>query len=390
MTFGIHFVSRHPCPLVQTIESETFDLAGQTVSTITTNIHNAFCEPLPLEEMIRITLVTGAGKLARQKYDPDAAKAVTAALQKLGFVEDRGASCVKECAGSFKLQHDTGKNLKTVVVFPNISAGSNDDGEADGGLTTSGSVVSLLPKGSPEEMIAVSSKSVFENMVKSKCPSWSQKKGCLAALASIKATLSGLEQKLLSGTPLNDAEQSFYDSVSSADLDEKQNHVKDKMHEQVEQGLITNREKAQLLAQVTERLDNLSKEIAEAEGKPKKLEKLMGMKEKADTRKEMLSKIAPKAPHRLKHEAEILKLRAELLPLLELEEGSKGRLLSLKETQSLARKDVILEEIADLEVSDSRNSLSNSLPACPHKVSVHRDSRRKKAEDGLKMTKHLA
>jgi hypothetical protein len=108
-------------------------LAGQNVSTITTNVTNAFSDPLPLDDMIRITFVTGAGKLGRQKYDDNAAKALTSALRNLGFEEDRGASCVKECAGSFKLQHDTGKNLKTVVVFPKIVASLSASGGAGGG-----------------------------------------------------------------------------------------------------------------------------------------------------------------------------------------------------------------------------------------------------------------
>jgi hypothetical protein len=200
-------------------------------------------------------------------------------------------------------------------------------------------------------MIAMSSKSVFENMVKSRCPSWSQKKGCFTAIASIK-TLSGeLEQKLLSGTPLSDAEQTFYDSVPATVLDEKQTYVKDQMHEQVEVGILSSREKTQLLSQVTERLEALTKDILEAEQeqKPKKVEKLKAMQEKSMSRKEMLSKITPKGPHRLKHEAEILKWRAEIQPLVDLEDGAKGRLLSLKETQSLARKDDILQEITELE-----------------------------------------
>jgi hypothetical protein len=337
-------------------------LAGQNVSTISTNVTNAFSDPFPLEDMIRITFVTGAGKLGRQKYDDNAAKALTSALRNLGFEEDRGASCVKECAGSFKLQHDTGKNLKTVVVFPNIvsssGAGGGTNGGADGsgddGVTSSGGAGaggSILEKGSPEELIAMSSKTVFENMVKSRCPSWSQKKGCAAAIASIKTLLGELEQKLLSGTPLSDPEQSFYDSVPATVLDEKQTYVKDQMHEQVEAGILSSREKTQLLSQVTERLEALTKEIAEAEKdqKTKKVEKLKAMQEKAMARKEMLSKISPKGPHRLKHEAEILKMRAEIQPLVDLEDSAKGRLLSLKETQSLARKDEILEEIADLE-----------------------------------------
>ena len=274
----------------------------------------------------------------------------------LGFEEDRGASCVKECAGSFKLQHDTGKNLKTVVVFPKVE--SAEDGKIDAGGDVdnagghSGGGAPLLPQGSPEEMIAMSSRGVFENMVKSRCPSWSQKKGCITALSSIKNLLEELDGKLLSGTPLTDTEQTFYDSVSVSTIDEKQAFVKDLMHGQVDDGIITSQEKEMLVTQVSERLQTLSKEIATAqeEGKPKRVQKLKEMTEKLETRKGKLERIEPKGPHRLKHEAEIAKLRSKMQPLLDLEGGAKGRLLSLKETQSLARKDEILEAIAELEV----------------------------------------
>lgn len=313
--------------------------------------------------------MTGAGKLARQKYDENAAKAVTSALRELGFEEDRGASCVKECAGSFKLQHDTGKNLKTVVVFPNIDTAEASNVESEGGGDNHArgndkGVRPFLPQGSAEEMIAMSSKGVFENMVKSRCPSWSQKKGCMAALSSIKNLLEDLDQKLLSGTPLSDSEQSFYDSVSVSSVDEKQAYVKDLMHSQVDDGIITSQEKTMLIGQVNERLHALSKDIitAQEEGKSKRVEKLKGMHEKLEKRKEKLEGIVPKGPHRLKHESEITKLRAEMQPLLDIETGAKGRLLSLKETQSLARKDEILEEIAELEVCESDTFVT--VPRC--------------------------
>ena len=345
-------------PLLVSKESDTFDLAGQNVTTISNNVAKAFREPLPIQDMIRITFVTGAGKLGRQKYDEGAAKAVTSALKELGFEEDRGASCVMECAGSYKLQHDTGKNLKTVVVFPNVE--SSDEGEATAAGNTfsggdSGGVEPVLPQGSPEEMIAMSSKGVFENMVKSRCPSWSQKKGCMTALSSIKALLEGLDEKLLTGTPLKESEQSFYDSVSVSVIDEKQAHVKDLMHNQVDNGIITTQEKKMLIGQVAEKLQTLSKEIttAEEEGKLKRAQKLNETKEKLETRRTKLERIEPKGPHRLKHEDEIAKLRTEMQPLLDLVVGAKGRLLSVKETQSLARKDEILEEISELEVGRS-------------------------------------
>ena len=104
--------------LVGTLESVTFDLAGQSVSSVTNTIQSAaFGEPFSLEQMIRITFVKGAGKLGRQKYDENAAKAVSSTLRELGFQEDRGASCVLECAGSFKLQHNTGKISKPSSSF---------------------------------------------------------------------------------------------------------------------------------------------------------------------------------------------------------------------------------------------------------------------------------
>jgi hypothetical protein len=317
-----------------------------------------------MKDMIRITLVTGAGKLGRQKYDEGAAKAVTTALRELGYQEDRGASCVPECAGSFKLQHDTGKNLKTVVIFPNIlQPDDGTDGNKKSGSPThsqsnngsSSSTIPLLESGSPDEMIALSSITMFENLVKSRCPSWSQKKGCCTAIERIKTIMSDMETKLLQGTVLDDAQQEFFDAVSIDGLDKKYALVKDMMQYQVEGGGITDRERKQLLIQVTDRLEaiDIDLESAKAEQKPKKVEKLTQAKTKLEERKVMLSKTTPKQPAPLKHQNKILELRKELAPLIALQQGAKGRLLSLKETQSLARKDEIEDEILQLE-QDSR------------------------------------
>jgi hypothetical protein len=331
-------------------ESETFDLGGQSPATIEKMVTDAFSAPLPISEMIRITLVTGAGKLERQKYDENAGKAVTTALRALGFVEDRGASAIPECAGSFKMQHDTGKNLKTVVVFPRIE-GAGALAEKVGSLSVN-DASSFLPEGSPEHKIAMASVAIFERMIGSMCPSWSQKKACLGVIDIIRTQLQGLEQKLLHGTPLSDAEQSFYDSVSVTSLDDKASKVKDLMHKHVEEGRVTAEERQQLLSQVRERVQTLTKEIEEAKaaGKPKRVETLTANKSKAQERQKTLESISPQAPHPLKNEAEIAKLRKELEPLLEVEDGAKGRLLTLKESQAIAKKDDILEAISLLEV----------------------------------------
>lgn len=338
-------------------ESDTFDLAGQSPSTITSAVTAAFSDPLPLSSMVRLTFVTGAGKLGRQKYDEGAAKAVTSALRALGYEEDRAASCVVECAGTFKSQHDTGKNLKTVVVFPRVDGGGDDaDAAAEGVARASlddrdDGGPSSLPSGTPTHVCAVSSTAVFAKMLASKCPSWSQKKGCANALREVGGVLKQLEERLGRGEPLSDADQDLYDSVTYDSLTEKEALVKKETQAQVEAGHLTAPEKEMLVAQVTERVAALRKDVAQAEkeNKPKKLEKLRAMLEKSTARAAKLEEITPTPPHRLKHEGDIVKLRVEIAPLVKMENAAKGRLLSMKETMTLARKDDILEEIAEFE-----------------------------------------
>lgn len=343
-------------------------MAGQNVTTIGHMIHDAFAEPFALDQMIRITLVTGAGKLGRQKYDENAAKAVTTALREAGFDEDRAASCVIECAGTFKLQHDTGKNLKTVVVFPKVhnanqtNANNNNPTAVNGKENVSGAMSSMSLNGSTSPLVpgltaeqykaltTSSSKTVFEKMMESKCPSWVQKRQCLQFLDQIKQQVEELDQRLCKGTVLTDTEQTFYDTVSTPAIEEKQTIIKDQMHHLVEKGQITLEEKRLLLSQVSERIDHLTKEEATHAGNKARLEKIQALKTKALERKALLDKTTSQPPHGLRHEAEIRKLRKELQPLLELEATTKGRLLSIKETQTLARKDEILQEITQLEV----------------------------------------
>ena len=319
-------------------------------------IHDAFSEPMALEEMIRLTFITGAGKLGRQKYDDGAAKAVTSALREIGFQDDRGASAVMECAGSFKLQHDTGKNFKTVVVFPKVAVKTSRDATT-GGLTdgTAGISISngVIPENTPEHKLAYSSMTIFEANIGPKCQTWSQKKGCLAALESLTDIIQKLQEKLISGTPLSEEEQECFDTVSISSLEEKQKHVRDLMHQQVADGRLTSDEKAMLLNQVTDRIANLSKDIAQAEqdGKKKRVDNLTVAKQKAEDRKALLEGIVPKPLPPLKNEAEIGRLRREMAPLEEIEAKAKGRLLTVKESQAVARKEELAEEILDLEVS---------------------------------------
>jgi heme-degrading monooxygenase HmoA len=311
-------------------ESETFDLGGQNVTTISSTIHDAFREPFVVEgeehaKMIRLTFITGAGKQGRQKYDEGAARAVTSVLNTYGYQEDRGASCVMECAGCYKLQHDTGKNLKTVVVFPKIQVNKTKQNSLE--------IEPLLPLDSPGYKLAVCSMPVFTNMVKAKCPSWSQKKGCLECIEGLRELLRSLDEQLMNGTPLNDSEQAFYDSVVL--LDDKDAHVRQELLHQVETGNVTSYE-LEILVEHNAR--NLSLVTKEKKSTAKALQ-----------RKNLLQSIEPMLPHGLKYEADIAKLRKERVPLVALEKEARGRLLTLKETQTLARKVEIDDEIEYLE-----------------------------------------
>jgi len=342
------------------LESDTFDLAGQNATTITNTISSAFTEAFPLKgEMIRITLVTGAGKLGRQKYDEGAAKAVTSTLRKIGFEDDSSASCVPQCAGTFKLQHDTGKNLKTVVIFPKIlSVEKEDADELQNGVNTMNldsshsNSNSLLREGTPEHTCAVLSLDAFQKLIQSKCQSWSQKRECLHLLTNIVEALTKVEAKLLNGQPLTDDEQDFYDNLSIDLLQNKESYLKKEIASHVENKKITKYEKTQLLNLVDEKLSTLDIELTQAtkENKPKKILNLKTAQEKATKRRKMLYDIDPTInPHQLKYGKEIMKLRKEMQPLIRLETSTKGRLMTLKETTALGRKIEIVEEIEHLE-----------------------------------------
>jgi len=279
-------------------ESDTFDLAGLSVDAISSAIESAFAEPLPLlvdalspssakVDTVRLTFVVGAGKQARQRYDDGLAKAVTCALERCGYVEDRSGG-----RGTYKMQHDTGKNLKTVVVCPFVANdaksgsggnGDDDDNDEDG---TQQTTEGLIPKNSPGYKIAISSVSVFQGLLSSQCPSWSEKRECLESLTALNDLLAECDSKLIKGVPLDRAEQSFYDEV--VDLDEKATYVKQEVHRMVDSGQVTKYELDVMLEQNAERIASLKRE-----GKSTT---------KAEERREMLEGIEPKPPHKLRHE----------------------------------------------------------------------------------------
>jgi len=322
-------------------ESTTYDLAGLSKDGIVTALSTGLSDPLFLppgaDDMIRLTFVVGAGKNTRQRYDADAHKAVASTLDKLGYSEDRGASCVAECGGSYKLQHDTGKNLKTVVVFPFVEAasgGADGDRNATEGAAAAGC---LIPENSSGYKIAVCSLPTFRALLTNQCGTWSEKRGCLESLTALLQLIQECDAKLMNGQMLDDEEQNFYDAV--VDLGEKEAYAKEEATAMVEGGKLTAYERDMLLEQNAERIAALHNE-----GK--------NVPDKVLKRKALLEGISSPIPApRLRHESKIAKLYKELGPLQRMEDAARGRLLSVKETQTLARKDEILEEIEYLEQS---------------------------------------
>jgi hypothetical protein len=314
--------------------------------------------------MIRITFVVGAGKLSRQKYDASAMVILTNALKQLDYVEDRGASCLVECGGCYKTQHDTGKNLYTVVVFPRISVdvvvvggreANNERNAGDARCSSTYPIPIPLVEGTATHTILASSEETFASTISSICPSWSEKKMCSEVLNLAIETVRAIDERLLSGTALDDDEQEFYDMVGgTASICTKVEYVRKLMIEQVENGPLTRMEIDRLLGQVEERIASLDADIdvATRDSMEKKATVLTVQRGRAVARRVMLAGREARPPRALKHEVRIMELRKNLRPILEMEKTiTRGKLLSIKETRELSIKDELLSEISELETA---------------------------------------
>jgi hypothetical protein len=189
----------------------TLSTTQNKATSIRSIITDAFSQPFSsISNMIRITFIVGGGKLSRQKYDEKAMQAVTSTLKQLEYEEDHGASCILECGGCYKIQHDTGKNVFTVVVFPRV-VGSVKQGPKQGeNRKEAEDNVPLLPIDSPGYKLAVCILvPTFQNLLSTHCPTYTEKKECLKCLAGLLALEQALEHKMMGGHALDAGEQSF-------------------------------------------------------------------------------------------------------------------------------------------------------------------------------------
>ncbi|CAM9495913.1 unnamed protein product, partial [Hapterophycus canaliculatus] len=97
--------------------SETYDLAGFGEAQTKDLVRDAFSQPIQATEPLRFTFLIGGGKTQnRQRYDTDLGRYLSAALREVGFSEDRTATALMECQGTYKSQHDTHKGIRTIQV----------------------------------------------------------------------------------------------------------------------------------------------------------------------------------------------------------------------------------------------------------------------------------
>eukprot|EP00960_Hanusia_phi_P011156 327090-Hanusia_phi.AAC.4 len=113
---------------------------------------------------------------------------------------------IMECAGTFKYQHDTDKDLKFIHVFPKIdlsaaAAPSEEEEESDikiGGMKVPPPIrlpymtqLGQLEELPPEHLCSIVSMETFVKLVAKQCPSFSQRRALLKALKDMAAKIAG-------------------------------------------------------------------------------------------------------------------------------------------------------------------------------------------------------
>ena len=370
-----------PGEVRSSLTSEQFDLANYTEQRCADFVRAAFSAPLTAPtQMVRFTFVVGGGKLVRQKYNDDLPKWMATALRDVGYVEDRSAAETFDSQGTFKQQHDTGQNLKYVIVFPRVTCatagtgtgaaagmGKGGDAMADGGS-------GALDTKSPEYIVCACELSTFKEIVASKTTSWRQRKKLLKVVQDGAEAFQAIEGKLVAGQQLTPKEQAIYESNSGADA-EKISWLQGEVKKMVDEGKLTASEKEELLSSLEANVKVIDEEKAAAakEGKEKKVEALEAKKQGVVTRKGVVQKIEP-VQHRLKHSDEVQKLRLRLLPLLVLEDKGRSCSLTLADLKTLEEKSDLEEKIQGLEAAsrgwweddadfDAKCRVSHPLPA---------------------------
>mmetsp|Transcript_28970 Transcript_28970/g.83019 ORF Transcript_28970/g.83019 Transcript_28970/m.83019 type:complete len:417 (-) Transcript_28970:28-1278(-) len=326
-------------------ESDEFELSGYDQARCDELAKSAFTEPFQLKEMVKLSFVVGGGKLVRQKYSDDLPKLFMNSLSAIGFQDDSTAALEAKSGGKFKFQHDTGKNLKFVHVFPKICApqaggGGEEDGEEEEDEKPS----------SPEDILCRSSSKDFSRLVTDYVTSYQQKKKLLDLIKSRISSLEQIEGKMTRLETLSAEEQALYDDVGADELREKAKFMTGALQEMVDEGKLTSAEKAAFLEQLDGKLAALEAEIAkaESEGKAKKVQALGQQREVAQKTKATVKDASAVSLPPLRHATELKKLYAKIAGLNRIEKASKGH-YTMDDLKQLGERPEIEEAISVLE-----------------------------------------
>jgi hypothetical protein len=326
--------------------SDNYDLGGYTELRATDLMKSTFSSPMTEpDQMVKFQFVVGGGKLVRSKYDDNLCKWIIAALRDIGFSEDRSAAETFDSQGTFKQQHDTGQNLKYLIVYPHVTCAS----AGEKGSSEDADAVVIMDTTSPEYIACACESSTFKDMVGKKVVSYKQKKCLLQILQTSADRFKAIEEKLFSGILLSPSEQAVYDANNGTDA-EKIVWLQGEIKIMVDEGRLTRSEKNELSASIAANIETITKEIEEAtaEGKPKKVEKLLSKRDASTKRKEVVEKNLP-FQHRLAQSDHIQKLYMRLFPLQVLEDKGRSCSLTLADLTTLGDKSDIEDAIHSYE-----------------------------------------
>merc|ERR1711865_76223 len=315
---------------------ELYDLSGYSSAQVKDLVQDSFGTPIAASDAMRVSFTVGGGKNSRQKYSDDMPKFVKEALRGVGFEEDRGASCCLQCQGSFKYQHDTDKNVKTMHVFPHVTLPDTGAvGEDDGLFWTPDTM-------SPVYMSTVCSLKTFTMMTQAKVPTFGQKKLLHKEMKEMVARIQEFEERMCNMQPLSDGEQELYDAADLECMAEKVKWLEEQMELMVCSGLLYSAELKELKASNTRTQATMQSnlEAAQAEGAEKKAKKIGQRLAMQVQRAELLASSAANGPVWPQDELNRRKLIEQLwVKVLDLEkiENSK-QLLGAAELAKLQKK----------------------------------------------------
>jgi len=320
-------------------ENDEISLDGYSHAQVNDLVQAAFGTPIPAKEMFRIQFVVGGGKKCRQRFSPDLPKQLADALRGISFQEDRGASAVLECQGTYKRQHDTDKDLIFMHVFPHVEIAE---------VVEAAPAVGILDAMSPEHLCTVCSLEAFKKMVNAKTPSLSQRRKMLKALKDTGSMLVELEERMAKMEVLSPPEEQLYGQAEQ--VEDKCQWLQGECEAMIDAGKLTAAEAKRVGNNMTERLAKVKEQLksSEAENKPKMVAKLQAQVEALEAKLEKIAQAqAQPVTYPLKGANEMVELRVQLLGLDKI--ANSKQLLDVNEVKKLHAKPQVEEQLAALE-----------------------------------------